>query len=58
MKSKADEPSSVSALVVHFPLLRRFKASVTDANLTSPARGVGLSDVSGKEGKRDSVSFF
>lgn len=39
LKSKADEPPSVLALVVHFPLPRRFKASVTAVNLTSPATG-------------------
>lgn len=59
MKSKADEPSSALALVVHFLLQRRFKALVTDVNLTSPeVRGVGLSGVSGKEGKRDFVLVF
>lgn len=59
MKSKADEPSSALALVVHFPLQRRFKALVTDVNLTSPeVRGVGLSGVSGKEGKSDFVLVF
>lgn len=60
MKSKADEPSSVLALVVHFPLQRKFKALVTDVNLTSPEarEGGGFCGVSGKEGKRDFVSFF
>lgn len=59
MKDKADEPSSVLALVIHFPLPRRFKASATAVNLTSPARGgwfksaFPLSRVSGEDGKRD-----
>lgn len=39
MKGRTDEPSSVLTLVVHFPLLRRFKASATAVNLASPARG-------------------
>lgn len=36
MKGKADEPSSVLALVTHFTLPGRRKASVTSVNLTSP----------------------
>lgn len=59
MKDKADEPSSVLALVIHFPLPRRFKASATAVHLTSPARGgwfksaFPLSGVSGEDGNRD-----
>lgn len=36
MKGKADEPSSVLALVIRFSLLGRFKASRTAVNLASP----------------------
>lgn len=57
MKSKDDEPSSVLAPMVHFPLLRIFKASVTgQSHLPCKRR---LAEVM-KERKilRDFVSFF
>jgi len=62
MKGKADEPSSVLALVIHFPLWRRFKASATAVNLTSPARGGWFKSTLewcvGKDGKRDFPLVF
>lgn len=36
MEGKADEPSSILALITHFTLLGRCKASMTSVNLTSP----------------------